>query len=631
MPRRPRKVPGGKSKPRPVDRKESKIKRWDKASDIPLDDEDQFHASRDKILLDGNDEDEELDGDEEEVFGLDLSDEESDEDEPEGQQDGDDEEEDIPSAPTKSKSKKSKKAKKAESESESEEEGWGRGRSAYYSSNAAQLDSDDEEANELEEQEARRLQSKTRDSMQDDDFGLDDVAAEPILIDPIEEEQAAVVESIPQDPQALIRHLEKTNPESLALARDWEETAERLTETRWQTVLARGWHICITASLFAFPCFTIITVSSETLLSYATALAFYLHLRSNPKYARRPELLRNHPVMGRLLTLKQALITLEDLGFAASDSDLDDFSDEDGEGDGLDELTDMKQLWALERLKGLDEGELQALLDDAGVEQEEVEMETDEPRPKKRRKMSTEKKAKAPPTPALPVFDLVEPEFTTSTTEKRPEANDDAYGEATFLQHADATDKKARRKTLRFHTSKIESASARRQGARSQAIGGDDDLPYRETKRQTKPARGEDAGADLDDSEPPPQDAMDETEDAENAEGYYELVKRASKEKKAQKKADYEAAVAAARPDFEDETTDGPRSLTRAILTNRGLTPRRPKSVRNPRVKKREKFRKANMKVSSQKAVYKGGLAETGRYDGERSGISKVIKSVRLG
>jgi len=29
--------------------------------------------------------------------------------------------------------------------------------------------------------------------------------------------------------------------------------------------------------------------------------------------------------------------------------------------------------------------------------------------------------------------------------------------------------------------------------------------------------------------------------------------------------------------------------------------------------------------------VYKGGLAENGRYTGERSGISKVVKSIRLG
>lgn len=66
------------------------------------------------------------------------------------------------------------------------------------------------------------------------------------------------------------------------------------------------------------------------------------------------------------------------------------------------------------------------------------------------------------------------------------------------------------------------------------------------------------------------------------------------------------------------------------MLKNRGLTPHRAKSVRNPRVKKRQRYEKAKKKVSSQKAVYKGGLAATGRYDGEKSGISKVVKSVRL-
>ena len=81
-----------------------------------------------------------------------------------------------------------------------------------------------------------------------------------------------------------------------------------------------------------------------------------------------------------------------------------------------------------------------------------------------------------------------------------------------------------------------------------------------------------------------------------------------------------------------DESSQGPRSLTRAILKNKGLTPRRPKEVRNPRVKKRQKFAKAKKKVASQKAVYKGGLRESkGVYDGERTGISKVIKSVKLG
>lgn len=85
------------------------------------------------------------------------------------------------------------------------------------------------------------------------------------------------------------------------------------------------------------------------------------------------------------------------------------------------------------------------------------------------------------------------------------------------------------------------------------------------------------------------------------------------------------------RFDPEDESS-GPRSLTRAILKNKGLTPHRPKSVRNPRVKKRQKYEKAKKKESSRKAIYKGGLAATGgRYDGEKSGISKVVKGIRLG
>ena len=80
-----------------------------------------------------------------------------------------------------------------------------------------------------------------------------------------------------------------------------------------------------------------------------------------------------------------------------------------------------------------------------------------------------------------------------------------------------------------------------------------------------------------------------------------------------------------------ENESSGPRSLTRTILANKGLTPHRPKSVRNPRVKKRLKFDKAKKKVASQKSVYKGGLSESGgRYDGERSGISKVVKSVPL-
>jgi U3 small nucleolar RNA-associated protein 3 len=64
-----------------------------------------------------------------------------------------------------------------EDEGESEEETWGTKKSAYYSANDAHFDSEDEEANELEEKEARRLQMKAREEMGDEDFGLDNLQA----------------------------------------------------------------------------------------------------------------------------------------------------------------------------------------------------------------------------------------------------------------------------------------------------------------------------------------------------------------------------------------------------------------------------------------------------------------------
>ena len=84
------------------------------------------------------------------------------------------------------------------------------------------------------------------------------------------------------------------------------------------------------------------------------------------------------------------------------------------------------------------------------------------------------------------------------------------------------------------------------------------------------------------------------------------------------------------RIEADDEDSNGPRSLTRAILANKGMTARSSKSIRNPRVKKRMKYDKAQKKLSSQKAIYKGGPVD-GKYIGEQSGIStRTVKSVKL-
>ena len=278
-------------------------------------------------------------------------------------------------------------------------------------------------------------------------------------------------------------------------------------------------------------------------------LAFYLHLRSSAKYAQRPSLLQSHPIFQRLLTLKQSLATLEDLDFAGSDS-------EDNEGDGSinmeNILADGEQVWSFDDAEGLELNELADLLKDAVPSAQKLEKRIQTP-PKKKRKTTTQDH----PQPVGPIFDLVEPQFVSSksSSSHEPLVNDtDAYGEMTALHFADLADKSVRKRSLRFHTSKIDSTSARRQGARNQALGGDDDLPYRQRKKGKDAQLVKEAvknlnnqgGDDLDDEDPEPprvgEKRSRQDEDEADPDGYYELVKKKSKEKKEKKKAEYEEA-----------------------------------------------------------------------------------------
>ncbi|TFL02311.1 Sas10 C-terminal domain-containing protein [Pterulicium gracile] len=655
----------GKSanKPRPVDRSASKVKKWNTVDDIPLDEEDQFYANRDKILLDGGADDSDSDGLEDEVFALKGLDRDIEEENLEDHDYSDEEDPSLsepgPSKATKTKAKKKEaKGKKAAAPSasseseESEEESWGQKKSAYYSSNADRIDSEDEEANELEEQEALRLQSKARETLNDDAFGLPDHLddLEPSRQEEEEEDSSlathgtAMLDDGPQDPAALLQRLSKTNPEALALAADWKDTANNLTRIKQmlEDLEEREPDSQQLGRLHFY---------YQGLLTYATTLAFYLHMRASKKYAQRPELLRNHPILARLLSLKDSLATLQELGFDEEEAD-----DEEDEEDDL--MLEAQSLWKLGQEEGLDKDELRELLLDAlsgqkvGVTEsdEDEDVEVAAPSPKKHKTSSSRdgKPSKSSKNSAKPVFDLVEPQFVSSKTSSSSSATPnhaDAYGENVSLQSHDAADKSARRKSLRFHTSKIENASNRRNNART-AVGGDDDLPYRDRKKEQemKLARAKkmgQGGADLDDMEvdaatPGQKRQREEADDgseeeAEAGNGYYDLVKKKKKEMKEEKKFEYEAARAAARPDLDGDSADGPRSLTRSILKNKGLTPRRGKDVRNPRVKKKHKYEQAKKKVASQKAVYKGGLSQTGHYEGERSGISKVRKGVALG
>ena len=109
--------------------------------------------------------------------------------------------------------------------------------------------------------------------------------------------------------------------------------------------------------------------------------------------------------------------------------------------------------------------------------------------------------------------------------------------------------------------------------------------------------------------------------------GFYNQIAQKSKTKKKFKKSLYKVAPKFPRVDGE---VAGERSISRAILKNRGLVAHKAKINRNPRVKKREQYRKALIRRKG--AVREVRDASEGNaYGGEETGIkSRISRSRKL-
>ncbi|CAH1404707.1 unnamed protein product [Nezara viridula] len=80
--------------------------------------------------------------------------------------------------------------------------------------------------------------------------------------------------------------------------------------------------------------------------------------------------------------------------------------------------------------------------------------------------------------------------------------------------------------------------------------------------------------------------------------------------------------------DQKDKVEEDKRGVAFKILKNKGLTPKRKKENRNPRVKNRNKFKKA---IRRRKGQFRDPRKELHKYDGEIAGIKKDIsKSIKL-
>ena len=142
-----------------------------------------------------------------------------------------------------------------------------------------------------------------------------------------------------------------------------------------------------------------------------------MYLRASESYSQRPELLRSHPIFARLLQLKQALATLEELDFDLSESDsgIGDVEEEDGSLDDEQEMEDVSVL--LKRCRDNDFDDLAALLREAEEAAASTKT-TITPNPATRPRPDTEPPKKKRKTSSAvkrsPVFDLEEPTYTPS-------------------------------------------------------------------------------------------------------------------------------------------------------------------------------------------------------------------------
>ena len=105
---------------------------------------------------------------------------------------------------------------------------------------------------------------------------------------------------------------------------------------------------------------------------------------------------------------------------------------------------------------------------------------------------------------------------------------------------------------------------------------------------------------------------------------FYQKIKSKSMAKKKKKKEMY--AVAPKYPRLDDEV-EGERTIGRTIMKNRGLVAHKPKINRNPRVKKREQYRKALIRRKG--AVREIRTEEGHVYGGESTGIKSGISRSR--
>ncbi|OQE05399.1 hypothetical protein PENVUL_c025G08503 [Penicillium vulpinum] len=597
------------------------------------DSEDDFQTGRDQILLEEGpeakrrrrvaEEEELIQPSDEEILGYESVDEDDD------LEDSEEDEYDDMGQP-----------KKGGAESEEEDEGiaaWGSSKKDLYNADQIETEVDALE----EEQEAKRLQMKQLQAMNEADFGFDE--SEWVESGKGTEDGAdagVVTEVLPQleiteemDTDEKLKILKSRYPEFEPLAKDFVDLQSILKDLEQAASEASSTD---DDSEEPQPS-PVPVVKFRALSAYLGTISMYFMLLSSPSpdatsenVPMTPAELRQHPVMGSLVKFRKLWNTVKDL------EELEEPTEEPTKETKIDTAKAEKQPKTKETKKPK-----QKKLSKAEIAQAEAEALRDE------RLRQTE-------AGLVDLDNLVTEPLRKRKTQKikAPLKDDDSdFGDEDALTAHEAEEKAKQKRSLRFYTSQL-AQKANKRNAAGRDAGGDADLPYRERLRDRQARLNVEAekrgrkelnadqqlGGDSDDEDRRVAKELRRAEGAKEGtpeDEYYDMVASRSKKRKDDKQARADAHAEAARLGgkvFEQEVVgaDGKRAITYQIQKNKGLHAKRSKDSRNPRVKKRKKYEEKQKKLGSTKQLYKGGEARGG-YAGELTGIKKnLVKSVKL-
>ncbi|XP_063224072.1 something about silencing protein 10 [Bacillus rossius redtenbacheri] len=194
---------------------------------------------------------------------------------------------------------------------------WGRDKGAYYHTDYVDqdyggFDGKDAVAAEYEEQEARAIQKRLAEQLDDEDFSLDVFVKKPESKEPEKEEEIIQTDPTKLTKRQKLELLQKESPEFFGLTEDFKE---KMTEVDCRLSPVLGFFK--DDQFKTLPAVKYVRTKYHIILNYCSNIAFYLLLK-----ARRVPV-QFHPVLRRLYQYRQLLKQLEPVDKEVMDSQID--------------------------------------------------------------------------------------------------------------------------------------------------------------------------------------------------------------------------------------------------------------------------------------------------------------------